>query len=172
MVGINAAAQISIVGRIGFNTTGVDRTIIENIRVVTTSRQLTEAEQENTCPLVFAALSGNKTFASYKNVEISATVTDLTGSFRAGALIQEFGVANLVVENLKANNATVAFSAHNCTDVSVRDVWLKNIQTGVYLSTVTNYVVDGISLTNTQSQYGRWVARLGTPVRAVNGMMH
>jgi len=170
MVGINAAAQLSIVGRIGFNTTGVDRTIIENIRVVTTSRQLTESEQENTCPVVFAAFSGSKTFASYKNVEISTTVTDLTGSFRAGSLIQEFGVANLVVENLKADNAIVAFSAYNCTNVSVRDVWLKNTQTGVYLSTVTNYVVDGISLTNTQSQYGRWVARLGTPARGINGM--
>jgi hypothetical protein len=163
-------AQLLVEGKIGFSTTGIDSTIIENIKVVTTSRQLTESEQENTCPYVFASLSGTKTFALYRNVEIATTVSNLTGSFRAGALIQEIGVANLVVSNFKANNATRAFTAYNCADVSIRGVWFENTETGVYLSTVNNYLIDGVSLTNTQSQYARWIARTGTPARLTNGM--
>lgn len=169
MLAINEA-ELLVEGKIGFDLTGVDRTLIQGFKVTTANRQMTESEQPTSSPYLFYSGTGTKTSAVYRDLTIYNTVTDLTGAYRAGQSISEYGCDRVAIDNVVTSNSTTSISIANSVNVVIRNVYGHNVQTNLYLSNVTNYQVKDVHLINTKQQADYWIGRLSSPARDFNGL--
>jgi hypothetical protein len=169
MLAINEA-ELLVDGKIGFDLTGIDQTLIQGFSVTTTGRQMTESEQNNASPTLFYTGSGSKTSAVYRDLIVYNTVTNLTGAYRAGGTFREYGCESVTFDNIKASNTIGVITISSSTNIVVRNVFGYNLETNIYLSTATGYQVTNCHHINTQTQADFWIGRLATPVRQINGM--
>lgn len=169
MIALNKA-ELLVNGKIGFDLTGVDRTVLQGFKVTTSGREMTEAQQNNTSPTLFVTFSGSKASAVYRDLIVYNNVTDLTGAYRAGAAIREYGCDSLIVDNVIAHNTIGLVSAGSSTDVSLRNIYGYNIETNVYLNSCQNFQITNSHLINNVTQRDYWIGRTASPAREINGM--
>lgn len=169
MLAINEA-ELLVDGKIGFDLTGVDRTLIQGFKVTTTGREMTENEQNNSSPTLFYTGSGSKTSAVYRDLIVYNNVTDLTGAYRAGAAIRDYGCDSLIFDNIVAHNTILTVGGFSSTNVSVRNVYGYNIETNVYLNSCQDIQITNAHHINDVTQRDYWVGRTGSPARLLNGM--
>ena len=169
MLAINEA-ELLVDGKIGFDLTGVDRTLIQGFTVTTTGRQMTESEQNSASPALFYTGSGSKTSAVYRDLIVYNTVTDLTGAYRAGTAFRDYGCEAVTFDNIKVSNAIGVITLSNSSNIAIKNVIGYNIETSIYLSTVTDYQVTNCHYVNTQTQADYWVGRTAGTPRLINGM--
>lgn len=163
-------AELLVEGKIGFDLTGVSRTLIQGFKVTTTGREMTENEQNSASPTLFYTGSGSKTSAVYRDLIVYNNVTNLTGAYRAGVTIREYGCGSVVIDNVVAHNTILTFGGFSSSNVSVRNVYGYNIETNVYLSSCQDIQITNAHHINDVTQRDYWVGRTGSPARLVNGM--
>lgn len=169
MLAINEA-ELLVEGNIGFDLTGVDQTLIQGFKVTTSNQQMTESDQNNASPNLFYTGSGSKTSAVYRDLIVYNNVTNLTGAYRAGLAFREYGCAAVMFDNIKVSNAIGVMTISESSNIAIRNVFADNIETNIYLSTVTDYQVTNCHYVNTQTQADYWVGRTAGTPREINGM--
>ena len=163
-------AELLVNGKIGFLLTGVARTLVSGIKVITTGREMTESEQNNTSPALFFSSSGTKTSAIYRDITVYNTVTNLTGAYRAGAVIQEYGCESVLIDNIVAKNTICVIMVFLSSNVSIRNIYGYNVETNIYLASCQNFQITNSHLINDATQRDYWIGRTGSPARQINGM--
>lgn len=169
LTGLNDA-ELIVNGKIGFDTTGVDHTLVQNFTVTTTGREMGEADANNTSPRLFGSFSGTKKSAIYRDLVINNGVTDQTGAYKVGYLIAEIGCLFYVVDTVKAFNTINTVLGANITNAVIRNVFSYNVETSIYLEGVNYYQISNIHHINTKQNADFWVGRTAASPRGINGM--
>jgi hypothetical protein len=165
-------AELLVTGKIGFMMDGVDQTVVSNIKITTFGREMNESENEFTSPYLFITTAGPKTSAIYQNLDIYHTVTNLTGAYRAGTSIFDRDCSSVLVDNVRISNSTTGIGIFASENITIRNIYLENVQTGMYFTNAVNFQIDCSTLINTESQSTKWVQRTNAVPRFQNGMDH
>ena len=168
MLAINEA-ELLVEGKIGFDLTGVDQTLLQGFKVTTTGRQMTENELESSSPFLFRSDIGSKSSAVYRDLIVYHNVTSTDGQYRAGKTFVEYGCAAVEFDNIKVSNSTMVIQINQSDNIVVRNVFGYNIQTNLYFSVVNNYQVTNCHYINTQQQADYWVQRTNATPRNIAG---
>lgn len=163
-------ANLLVTGKIGFDLLGVNHTVLENFSVTTSGRQITEADATGSSPYLFITTSGTKASSVYRNLVIYHNVTDLTGAYRAGVSISDYGCSSVLIDNVVVSNSITAFSIFASSSVTVRNTYSYNIEVNLFCDHTNNIQVNNVHLVNTGTQQAHWASRLATVPRLANGM--
>jgi hypothetical protein len=165
-------SELLITGKIGFDFLGVNNLLLERFNVTTFGREMGENQLENTSPHLFATTSGSKQSAIYKDIKIYHTVTNLTGQYRAGYSIREYGCNSILIDNVIISNTTIGYYIEQSQNISTRNTYFYNVQTGFVFRDSYKFQVGPSHLINTAIQQNNWVAKLASPARTSAGMSH
>jgi len=166
-------AELLVNGKIGFDTAGVNNTVIQGFTITTTGRQIGESGNVfNDCPILLASNSGTKDSAIYRDLIIYNTVTDLTGAYRSNYSLNDTSCASILIDNVQFSNNAISVYLASCSNIVIRNIFSFNIEVGIFLNTsATNYQISNIHHINTKQQADYWVGRTASPTpRGIAGM--